>query len=129
LRLRSRLQRAATLAAHRQQARLALSRQRLAGAMQRKPAAGASVEAMNHRLAAAITSLISAREARLAAASQALDLLNPAHVLDRGYALVFNVAGIPVTDAATVPVGSRMRIRFQRGAAEATVTATSDGDQ
>ena len=126
LRLQSRLQRATAQAAPRRQARLALSRQRLAVAIQRKPAAGLRVESMDRRLTTAMSALVAARTSRLAAASQALDLLNPAQVLDRGYALVFNQSGIPVTDAATVRAGTSLRILFQRGEADATVTETSD---
>ena len=126
LRLQSRLQRTTAQAAPRRQARLALSRQRLAVAMQRTPTVGLRVESMDRRLTAAMHMLMSSRTARLTAASQALALLNPDHVLDRGYALVFTHAGTPVTDAATVRAGTSLRIRFQRGEADATVTATRD---
>ncbi len=128
LRLQSRLQRAVALASPRCQAKLALSRQRLAVAIQRRPAPALRVDALDRRLAGAISGLLSTQHLRLSAASQALDLLNPAHVLDRGYALVFNKAGAPVTDAATVKPGASLRIRFQRGGAEAVVSAVSDDD-
>ena len=124
LRLQSRLQRATYLAGPQRLARLASSRQRLAVAMQRVSPASVRAEAANRRLVIAVATVISARTARLAAASQALDLLNPAHVLDRGYTLVFDHAGVPVTDAATLQVGSPLRIRFQRGGADANVTQT-----
>ncbi len=125
LRLQSRLQRATAQAAPQRQARLALSRQRLAVAMQRKPAAALRVESIDRRFGAAINALVATQAARLSVASQALDLLNPAHVLDRGYALVFNRSGIPVTDASTVPAGSALHIRVQRGELAAVVTKTN----
>ena len=125
LRLQSRLQRATYLAGPQRQARLATSRQRLAVVMQRTPAAGVRAEAAERRLDAAIAAVIAARTARLSAASRALDLLNPAQVLDRGYSLVFNHAGVPVTDAATLRLGSPLRIRFRRGTVDATVTETN----
>lgn len=122
LRLQSRLQRATYLAGPQRLARLASSRQRLAVAMQRVSPASVRAEAVKRRLVIALATVITAPTARLTAASQALDLLNPARVLDRGYAVVFNHAGVAVTDAATLQVGSPLRIRFQRGAADANVT-------
>ncbi len=122
LRLQARLQRATYLVGPQRLARLASSRQRLAVAMQRRSPGSVRAEAANRRLVIAVATVITARNARLTAASQALDLLNPAHVLDRGYTLVFNHAGVPVTDAATLQVGSPLRIRFQRGGADANVT-------
>ncbi len=126
LRLQSRLQVAAAQVAPRRQARLAVSRQRLAVAIQRKPVIGLRLESMDRRLSAAMSALHSAGSARLSAASQALDLLNPDRVLDRGYALIFNRAGVPVTDAATLRVGTALHLQFQRGSVDASVTATND---
>jgi exodeoxyribonuclease VII large subunit len=43
-------------------------------------------------------------------------------VLERGFALVRDAAGHPVTAAAEAPVGARLGIRFHDGEVAATVT-------
>ena len=65
--------------------------------------------------------------ARLARGATALDQLaaklsqlSPLRVLERGYAIVSNQAGI-VTDAAAAPPDSRIHVRLHRGALDAVV--------
>ena len=48
-------------------------------------------------------------------------------VLERGFALVSDAAGHPVTAAAEAPAGARLGIRFHDGAVAATVTGSSGG--
>lgn len=67
---------------------------------------------------------------RLAAAKAAwhscdgrLHALSPLAVLGRGYAIVQDDAGTLLRDAATVPAGTRLRLRLQHG----TLAATADG--
>ena len=54
-----------------------------------------------------------------------LQHLNPEAVLDRGYAIVTRVDDTIVQDSATLDAGDALKLRFARGNAEATVTATS----
>ena len=49
-----------------------------------------------------------------------LESVSPLAVLDRGYALVTDRAGHPLTSAAAVSPGARLRIRFSDGEVEAT---------
>jgi exodeoxyribonuclease VII large subunit len=64
-----------------------------------------------------------AARSRLAGFSGHLEAVSPLAVLARGYALVTDRAGTPVTQAAEVTPGTRLRIRF----ADAQVAATADG--
>jgi exodeoxyribonuclease VII large subunit len=50
--------------------------------------------------------------------------LDPARVLERGYAIVARRDGPVVTDAARLAPGDALSIRLSRGAADATVTGT-----
>ena len=65
------------------------------------------------------------REARatLNGTSARLESVSPLAVLARGYALVTDGAGLPITQAGTVRPGARMRLRF----ADGEVKATADG--
>jgi exodeoxyribonuclease VII large subunit len=54
-----------------------------------------------------------------------LSQLSPLRVLERGYAIVSNPAGV-VTDAAAAPPDSRLHVRLHRGSLDAVVlTSTS----
>ena len=55
----------------------------------------------------------------------ALALLDPEAVLDRGYAIVTTARGDIVNDASRVSVGERVGLRFARGSATATVDSTA----
>lgn len=59
---------------------------------------------------------------RLAALEQNLSHLNPAAVLERGYAIVTTASGAIVQDSAQVAVGDDVALAFARGRAGAKVT-------
>jgi exodeoxyribonuclease VII large subunit len=61
--------------------------------------------------------------AKLAGAGARLESVSPLAVLCRGYALVTDPAGHPLTAAASVLPGARLRLRF----ADGDVRATADG--
>lgn len=65
--------------------------------------------------------LISRKSQRLETATAKLEQLSPLRILDRGYAIVSNNAGL-VKTPADAPPSSAIRIRF----AEGTLTATTD---
>ena len=71
------------------------------------------------RLVGAHRALHSQHAARLESATQQLSLLDPQHVLARGYSLVLNQDGRLLSDAAQVAVGEQVRITFARGWAKA----------
>ena len=60
--------------------------------------------------------------ARLEGLAGRLDSVSPEAVLRRGYALVSDPSGHPLTSAAAVRPGARLRLRF----ADGTVGATAD---
>ncbi len=61
------------------------------------------------------------RRGRLERLSAHLSQLSPLRVLERGYAIVSNEAGI-VTDAAAAPPASRIHVRLHQGALDAVVS-------
>lgn len=127
LRKQARLQRALLSLQPAQRVRLGGLQQRLLLARQQTRATRGGVAQWQPRLDVAITGVLALKRARLQTAAQALQLLNPLNVLDRGYALVFNEAGQTVTDASTLAPGAALRIRVQRGQIDAAVTKT-DGE-
>jgi exodeoxyribonuclease VII large subunit len=67
--------------------------------------------------------------ARLDGTSARLESVSPLAVLARGYALVTNPAGAPITQAAGVKPGARMRLRFADGEVRATADGARPGDR
>ena len=61
--------------------------------------------------------------ARLDGGAARLESVSPLAVLARGYALVTDPAGAPITRAASVKAGARMRLRF----ADGEIRPTADG--
>ena len=124
LRKQHRLQRALLSLQPAQRVRVGGLQQRLLLTLQQIRLAQLRTTQMQPRLDAALSRLIGDQKARLQSASRALQLLNPQQVLDRGYALVLNERGLPVTDAGSVAIGSALRVQLQRGEIDAVVTAT-----
>ena len=122
LRMTSRLHRAVTATVPLQRSRLARVNQRLALQLQRAPVSAVRIERVGLRLDAALSNRLTAQQTRLDRAAQALQLLNPQQVLDRGYSVVFDAAGRALTDAASVTPGADVRIRLRRGEIGARVT-------
>ncbi|MEJ0016377.1 MAG: exodeoxyribonuclease VII large subunit [Acetobacteraceae bacterium] len=58
--------------------------------------------------------------ARLEGSAARLESVSPLAVLQRGYALVTDTTGHPLTSAATVAPGARLRLRFSDGEVAAT---------
>ncbi len=61
------------------------------------------------------------RRGRLERLAAQLSQLSPLRVLERGYAIVSNEAGI-LTDATAAPPESRIHVRLHRGALDAVVS-------
>ena len=61
--------------------------------------------------------------ARLEGMSARLESVSPEAVLKRGYTLVFDAAGHPLTSAEAVPKGAGIRMRF----ADGEVRAVTEG--
>ncbi|MEE2969750.1 MAG: exodeoxyribonuclease VII large subunit [Pseudomonadota bacterium] len=73
------------------------------------------------RLERAATRSLTDAQTRLKSASNILDSLSYERVLDRGYALVRDAAGNPLTKAAQAKPGDDIAVRFGDGAIGATV--------
>lgn len=67
--------------------------------------------------------LLDLRRARLNAAMGQLALLNPLATLERGYAIVTNLWGEVVADAAHVTPGELLHVRVSRGTFDVTVSS------
>jgi len=67
--------------------------------------------------------------ARLEGTAARLESVSPLAVLARGYALVTDPAGAPITQAAGVKPGTRMRLRFADGEVKATADGGRPGDR
>ncbi len=73
------------------------------------------------RLVKAVHHVQQRQQARLDTVAQHLVLLNPQHVLARGYSLVQDENGHLVSDAAKLAVGTELRITFAQGWARTEV--------
>jgi exodeoxyribonuclease VII large subunit len=67
--------------------------------------------------------------ARLDGTAARLESVSPLAVLARGYALVTDPAGVPITQAASVKPGARLRLRFADGEVRATADGGKPGDR
>jgi exodeoxyribonuclease VII large subunit len=76
------------------------------------------------RMAAAAGTVCDRPRQRLMRATDALALLDPDRVLERGYAVVFDAAGGVVSDASRVRPGDALRLRLARG--EVPVVASDE---
>lgn len=124
LRKQSRLQHALLSLQPAQRSRVAGLQQRFMLSLQQARVGPSRVSSLEARLQNALANTLRTQHNRLQSAGQALQLLNPQHVLDRGYALVLDENGKAVTDAGAVSIDTALRIRVQRGEIDARVTAT-----
>lgn len=83
---------------------------------------------MQQRLEAAMQHKLQQAGERLAHLAQMLDSLSPLGTLQRGYAIVTDVDGRVLTDAAAVKSGDAVQARLARGRLDLTVDAISGDD-
>jgi exodeoxyribonuclease VII large subunit len=113
----------------REQARLSGFAHRFSLARPSPAQLSARLERLATRLQQAPRQIVQTQRSALARLASNLTHLNPEAVLARGYSIVANEQGQIVRDAADLPVGSTVRLRFERGQAEATVTSSNkDGN-
>lgn len=103
--------------------RVSAVRGRLARELRAPVAQAGRVALVSRAVANAAKGRISRAERELHRLGSALALLNPASVLDRGYAIVTTPDGRIVSDARRLAVGNDVALRFARGRAEARITA------
>ena len=107
------------------QSALELTTQRLAGGL-RHTVAGVHARAnrvLTRLSDAPVRANLREARARLEGTAARLESVSPLAVLQRGYALVTDPAGHPLTSAAAVKPGARLALRF----ADGSVNATADG--
>ncbi len=80
------------------------------------------LQLLTARLEASGTGRLQKEKERLSLLSASLDQLSPLKVLGRGFALVQNEKGEPVTDASRVSLGDSLEIRLLKGKLKALVT-------
>jgi exodeoxyribonuclease VII large subunit len=78
------------------------------------------MEAAQHAAVQRMSAGLAHHRGRLDRLTATLPQLSPLRVLERGYAIVSNQAGV-VTDAAAAPADSRIHVRLHRGALDAVV--------
>lgn len=83
-------------------------------------------QAAASRAAATMASKLEQQRTALARIEQAMNHLNPQNVLDRGYAVLFDMKGREVTDAAQLISGQLFSAQLKRGVVDAQVVATRD---
>jgi exodeoxyribonuclease VII large subunit len=79
------------------------------------------LEAGTAAMAAAMRNQLLQNKVRLERMGRALEVLSPLAILERGYALVFDEAGLLVKDAGQVKAGDEIRARVARGEIRAVV--------
>ena len=73
-------------------------------------------------LSRAMRTRLFAHRARLEQAAARLEALSPLKILERGYAVVFDAGGMPLSSAEDVNVGDTLSIRLAKGSLGAEVT-------
>ncbi|TCZ66147.1 exodeoxyribonuclease VII large subunit [Roseicella aquatilis] len=104
-------------------AALGLLDQRAAAAMRRHLARGQAAPALARLSAAPVAALAREKRVRLEGLVARLEGVSYQSVLARGFALVSDAEGAPLTSAAAVPPGERLVLTF----ADGQVKATADG--
>jgi len=121
--LRSRCAFAARELARRSRAQAAAHCRALVRARPDLPLAGNRLAEARRRLRAAQEHLMLLRSNALAHHARALEHLNVQGVLDRGFAILRDRLGRPLTDAAQVALGARVHATLARGSADLLVEA------
>ena len=80
------------------------------------------ISMLQHRMDIGLQSILKLQQQRLFNLQNSLAQLNPQNVLARGYALVQDVNGLLISDAAQLKPEQSVRISFAHGNADATIT-------
>ena len=83
-----------------------------------------NLQGIASQLPRAMRSVLFNRRARWEKLTARLDGLSPLKILERGYAVVFDRVGKPLTDSAQVSPGDQLRVRLARGGLDAEVIST-----
>jgi exodeoxyribonuclease VII large subunit len=110
---------------------IALLAQRLRAGLQHAAAQRRDLAArITHRLTAApLRASLREARSRLEGMAGRLEAVSPEAVLKRGYALVFDRKGAPLTQAGAVPPGAELRLHFADGDVRAVAAGRGDKRQ
>jgi exodeoxyribonuclease VII large subunit len=128
LRVQNRLERAVSLQTLRRQTALRQLEHRFARTVRAPSVTGNAnqrVAGLAQRLQRAVRAQLANRENALTNIARSIELLNPQHVLDRGYALVLDAHGNALTDARNARSGDVITARLKVGEIHARVTEIS----
>jgi exodeoxyribonuclease VII large subunit len=109
------------IASERQQIRVLRARLERTSPVSRLAQDRLALDQVQRRAALAGLALVRQRRNELSRLQSALEALDPARVLERGYALVTDAAGSLVTSVAQVQQGDAVRVRVSDGAFDAQV--------
>lgn len=84
------------------------------------------LQSISLQLPRSMRAVLLSRRAKWEQSSAKLQALSPLNILERGYAVVFDPSGRPLTDSSRVSVGSNLKVRLARGGLDATVSKISD---
>ncbi|MFM1908215.1 MAG: hypothetical protein RLZZ591_1892, partial [Pseudomonadota bacterium] len=76
---------------------------------------------LENRLSACLTQMLPRRSDRLEQLAVRLELLNPRHVLERGFVMLTNAQGLPVTSVHQTQPGQHLRAALADGEVDVTV--------
>ncbi|MCX7628189.1 MAG: exodeoxyribonuclease VII large subunit [Methylophilaceae bacterium] len=84
------------------------------------------LEHLKARLSGAMRRLLENAAARLEHQLQSLELLNPRHILERGYSVITDEHGNVIRSSAQLSIGQTLNLTFGHGHASARVVSTRD---
>lgn len=105
--------------------RIARLVERSRGHLPRVDALAQLVRTLRERAGREAGANLDARSARIEALSRSLSHLDPAAVLERGYAIARDASGVIVRDASALSQGDRLALTLARGTAEVRVERTN----
>lgn len=122
--LRMRLDAAMRNRVNRHDGNLATMRLRLQRQQPNLALVKATLAANAQRLGQAARTSLAQRHHRVAGLAEAIKLLDPNATLSRGYSIIRDAEGRPVTDSARLHVGDDVRLQLAIGTADARITRT-----
>jgi exodeoxyribonuclease VII large subunit len=129
LRMQARLERAFTVLPMQRRSSLRTIEQRFARCVSRSTGvenARENLDRIDRSLQNAIATTLGRSNTKLNELQRSIELLNPQHVLDRGYAVIFDANGRAVVDANAVNAGDTITARVKAGEIVASVVSASE---
>ena len=84
------------------------------------------LQSISQQLPRSIRAVLLSRRAKWEHSTAKLQALSPLNILERGYAVVFDAQGRPLTDSSRVSVGNDVKVRLAHGGLDARVVKTHE---